>query len=117
MSGFTGLSGWYRPSRGVKYLTTKPVEWENGAKGSGHWVRVPEGYEFDVSIPRALWWLLSPRDARFHKAACLHDYCLHVLEFGRVSSAASFSDALKATGVGKWTRLAMVLSVIVWRWK
>ena len=128
MSAFTDLSSWYEPLSKIstgwraiferqRYITTKPISWENGSKGSGHWVHVPAGYVFDVSIPLPLWPILSPTDPRFHKAACLHDRCLEVLGWGRVSSAASFSDALKATGVGKWTRLSMVLGVIVWHWK
>lgn len=117
MSKFTDLKNWYLPLTGIDYITVKEVPWEVGRKGSNLWLIVPDGYTFNVSIPRCLWWLLSPQDPRFLAAACLHDYALHVETWDRVSAAAGFSDALKAMGVGRWTRLAMVLSVIAYRWR
>jgi hypothetical protein len=117
MSHFTGLSDWCEITPSGRYQTTKPVPWEIGVKGSELWVVVPVGYLFDVSIPRPLWSVLDPADPRFHKAACLHDYLLEVSEWSRVSAAGAFADALLASGVGKWTRLAMALSVIAWNWR
>lgn len=118
MSQFTNLEDWKIKSEvGNYYVTTKQVSWEIGKKGSGLWLRVSKGYKFDVSIPKVLQWLLSPHDERFLKAAALHDWALHVENWDRVSSAAAFSEALRAKNVGTLTRLTMVLSVIIWKWK
>lgn len=118
MSSYTELTNW-RIDLGHDnlFVTTEEVKWELGAKGSGLWLIAPKGYKFDVSIPRYLWWLLNPKDERFLKAACLHDYALDKLKWDRVTSAAAFSEALRATGVSRTTRLAMVLAVITWKWR
>lgn len=115
MSKFTDQTNWHQP-QGAGYITTAPLEWEVGRKGSGLWVRVPVGMCFDVSVPRPLRLVFNPHDPRYLKAAALHDYAL-ALGWDRVSAAALFNDALKAMGVGKMERLAMTVGVIVWRWK
>lgn len=117
MSAFTSLVDWCEPCGGKYFRTTKPVMWELGVKGSGLWVTVPVGYVFDVSIPRALWLILDPTDERFLKAACLHDYSLHVMGWDKVSAAALFSGALTASGVRRALRLIMVVCVIAWRFR
>jgi hypothetical protein len=39
-------------------------------------VDVPQGFVTDwASIPRRLWWLLSPTDKRYRRAALIHDVC------------------------------------------
>ena len=75
---------------------------------------VPAGYEFDVSIPRALSWAFDPTDPRYLKASALHDWALDQGWDG-VSSAASFSDALLAEKVGFARRWAMVFAVIAYK--
>lgn len=117
MSLFTELTDWCEPIGGIRYRTLKELCWEVGRKGSGLWVRVPPGYEFDVSIPKLLRWALNPHNPQYLKAGALHDYLLHVALWERVSSAAAFSDALSAEGVGRLKRLAMVLAVISWNWR
>ena len=37
---------------------------------------VPQGREFESSVPRWLWWAFSPDDPFFLKAACIHDTLL-----------------------------------------
>ena len=118
MSKFTELKNWCEElPQGAIYRTTEEVCWEIGAKGSGLNFDVPKGYIFDVSIPLLLRWILSPRDEKFLKAGCLHDYALHEKGWDRVSAGALFASALKAEGVNKYKRLAMVISVIVWKWR
>lgn len=111
MSAFTQAQEWAE-RRGEIYITTKPLAWEIGRKGSALWLRVPVGFAFDVSIPRCLRWIWSPHNPQYLKAAALHDYAL-IDGWDRVSAAAAFSEALMASGVGRFTRLAMVLGVIV----
>lgn len=103
-----------RSGRG--YITTDQIAWQIGAPKSGLWLVVPQGFRFDVSIPRWLHWILSPHDPRYLIAAALHDYAIHELGWGRVTAAAPFSEALKAENLGRLHRLAMVLAVIVHRW-
>lgn len=79
-------------------------------------VEVPEGFVFEVSIPWYLHWLLDPHDDRFLRAAAFHDYALHKLGWPRELAAAPFGLALREDEVGEWTRLAMVLAVIVRKW-
>jgi hypothetical protein len=99
MSSYTDLADWYEPAGGILFRVVRPVEWEIGRKGSGLWVIVPLNYVFDVSIPALLRWAFDPRDPRYLKAAAL------------------FSDALKADGVGFFRRLAMVLAVVVYKFR
>ncbi|MCJ8335050.1 MAG: DUF1353 domain-containing protein [Epibacterium sp.] len=77
---------------------------------------MPPGFAFDVSIPWWAGWVFDRHDPRYLKAAALHDYALHSLGWGRVGAAAPFSEALRAAGVGRWRRLAMVLAVTIYKW-
>ncbi len=117
MSLFTELLDWCVPIGGIRYRTTRELCWEVGCKDSGLWVRVPTDYAFDVSIPKLLRWALDPHNPKYLKAGALHDFLLHDRLWDRVSSAAAVSDALKAEGVGRGKRLAMVLAVISWKWR
>ena len=101
--------------RGRGYITTTQVTWEIGAKGSGLFLYLPAGFRFDVSVPRLLGWAFNRHDPRYLKAAALHDYALS-LGWGRVSAAAPFSEALRANGVSRSRRLAMVLAVTIHKW-
>ncbi|NSY36881.1 DUF1353 domain-containing protein [Leisingera sp. ANG59] len=105
---------WVR--RGRAYVTTEPVSWEIGRPGSGLKLRVPAGFRFDVSVPRWARWVFDPHDPRYLLAAALHDYAIHRLDWCRVSAAAPFSEALRAAGVSRVRRLAMVLAVIIHKW-
>jgi len=112
---YTAAHDWSeRQGRG--YITVKFVRWEIGAIGSGLWLNVPPGFSFDVSVPRALRWLFSPHNPQYLKAAALHDYALS-LGWDRVSAAAAFSEALRASGVPRLERLVMVLGVVVFKFK
>ncbi|MFV1527610.1 DUF1353 domain-containing protein [Phaeobacter sp. JH209A] len=109
-------SDWYI-RHGDGYLTTQQIAWEIGAAGSGLFLYVPADFPFNVSIP---WWALpvfSRHDPRYLRAAALHDYALHRLGWGRVSAAAPFSEALRADGVSRVRRLAMVLAVTIHKWR
>ncbi|QGH74591.1 tail assembly chaperone [Bacteriophage DSS3_VP1] len=117
MSHFTELKHWYWQGRNKQYITTKEVKWEIGVEGSSLWVTVPKGFNFDVSVPKALTWLVDPHNPKYFKAACLHDYALHELNWDRVSAAALFSEALRAEKLNSVLRLLMVYAVIGWNWK
>lgn len=63
---------------GIRYRLTAALIWRIGNQ-FGPVYRVPKGFEFEVSVPRLLRWIVSPHDHRFLKAAALHD---HMLETG-----------------------------------
>lgn len=100
---------------GIVYRLSRPLVWKIGhVEGPAY--TVPEGFEFDVSVPRPLRWLFDPHRGDFHKAAALHD---HMLQAGwsRVTAAAEFHNALKADGVSAWRRLTMLVAVIIWKFE
>lgn len=117
MSEFTDARGWCEHVAGIDYVTTKALDFEVGAKGSGLWLQVPGGFTFDVSSPWLLWWWINPHDPKYQKAAAPHDYALHVLKWDRVTAAALFSDALRSTGAGRWERFVLVVAVIWKNWR
>ncbi|MEM9795138.1 MAG: DUF1353 domain-containing protein [Pseudomonadota bacterium] len=116
MSAYTDLHDWYVALPGNRFRIVRPIKWEVGRKGSDLWVIVPIGTVFDVSVPVWLRWAFDPRDARYLKAAALHDWTLEEGWDG-VTAAGLFAEALKADGVGFARRLAMVLAVIVWTFR
>lgn len=75
-------------------------------------ITVPTGFKTDfASIPRFMWNILSPT-GKYGKAAVVHDYLY------RTPGAASkpiadaiFLEAMKALGVGFFTRYTMYLAV------
>ncbi|MFC6640807.1 MULTISPECIES: DUF1353 domain-containing protein [Sulfitobacter] len=93
-----------------------PLRVEFGRPGSGFFYQVPAGFAFDVSAPWWSRWWVDPHDRRLHRAAALHDHAL-AAGWQRVAAAALFSEALRADGVGRVKRLAMVLAVIVRRFR
>ncbi len=117
MSRYTRLSDWCVPVSGIDYDVTVPLPWELGAKGSGLWLIVPRGTRFNCSVPRLLRWAFDPRDPRYRKASCLHDWLLAAKGWGRVAAGAVFHDALVADGVPPLERLAMWLAVSLYRFR
>jgi hypothetical protein len=103
---------WYGP-QGKIYITTAELPW---SIGSIVCVTVPIGYVFDMSVPKPVRWLVDPDNPLYLKAACLHDYTLYK-GWDRILAAALFADALKQDGVGRFKRLVMTLSVIIWKFR
>ena len=100
------------------YVTTRRLDWWIGKKDSGWLLTVPEGREFESSVPRWLWWLFSPDDPYFLKAACIHDMLLE--EGYRVAFADSqwFEAALSEHAPGLRLRLAYsaMRARQFWKW-
>ena len=116
MSDFTEMNdNWCRNVGGMKYRTGVSLRWEVATVGSGLWVEVPIGFEFDLSVPRAFRWLVSPYDPKYLPAACLHDFIL-LDGWDRIRAAAEFDLALRAKGVGRAKRLLMFLGVSIYKW-
>lgn len=120
MSAFTEAANWRYPKRG-RYVVVVPLEWEVGKVGSGLWVRVPIGFFFDKTVP---WWLrwmgfiipaFNPHHEKHLKGAAMHDWTL-AQGWDRVSAAAAASEAWRASGVRRFERLVLVLSITTYKW-
>lgn len=99
-----------------RYETMERLSLVLDEKNTRLFFAVPKGFEFDVSVPRLLRWIFDPDDPRFLRAAAFHDYAL-MQGLPRDIAAIPFSHELRAAGVGRLKRLAMVIAVITWRWK
>jgi hypothetical protein len=96
---------------------------------SGRFV-VPAGFDTDLaSIPRALWWLISP-GGRHGKAAVLHDYLYRVrprvsytgegfeavMDLARGQADRVFREAMREDGVGLLRAWVMWAAVRLFGW-
>lgn len=95
------------------YRMRDDMAFEIGRLGSGMVYVVPNGFRFDVSIPRAARWLFNPHDYRYLKAAALHDHML-AEEWDAQTAAATFYRALRASRVPAWRAVVMYLAVAAW---
>ena len=100
---------------GDRYRLEDMLPAEIGRPGSGLALAVPAGFEFDLSVPPGLAWLVDPHDPAHLPAAALHDYAL-ARGWDRVTAAALFHAALRAAGVPRWRRLVMFLAVALYRY-
>lgn len=116
MSAFTDLpNGWAARINGIRYVTMQTVEWDIGHIGSGMTILIPAGFEFDMSIPRIMRWLINPHARNSLPAACVHDWLLYC-QWDRPRAAAEFNLALKAYGIGPIKRALMFLAVAFYKW-
>lgn len=79
-----------------RWRNTRPVRWEVGRKGSGDWITIPAGREFESSVPSFFQWFLHPDDPRFLLAALVHDVMLESGRYGRPQAAAEWYDGARA---------------------
>ena len=98
--------------RRFRVLTS--VEWEVGRKGSGDWVTIPAGREFESSVPWWARWFLRRDDPRFLLAAAVHDYMLESGRYGRAQAAAEWYDAAKAGKAPLWKARLCFVGVAIW---
>jgi hypothetical protein len=69
-------TSWVKKGGARGYVTKRAFSWSIGKKDSGWVLVVPEGREFESSVPRLLRWLFSPDDPYFLKSAVIHDVLL-----------------------------------------
>jgi len=105
-----------------RWETIAPLWFEIGGKGSGAMICVPSGFETDLAtIPPPARLLFSPADARYARAAVIHDYLLSLPDFSPLTAAVAFRDALRAAQVPEWRVVMMVTPVAIWtcihRWR
>ncbi len=67
---------WCKKGGSRGYVTTRPLNWWIGKRNSGWLLTVPEGREFESSVPKSLHRFFPPDDPHFLKAACIHDYLI-----------------------------------------
>jgi hypothetical protein len=67
---------WCKPGEKRDYVVVRDLHWFIGKKQSGWTLTVPEGREFESSVPRWLSWLFSPDDPYYLKSAAIHDMLL-----------------------------------------
>lgn len=114
MSAYT-ISLAASPRSNGEWTLIAPLTWELGFLGSGLRVEVPAGFRSDLaSIPVWARSIFDRGDSRYAKAAILHDYMLKK-GFDRLTAAAEFHSALRASRVKKWKRLTMFLVVALWQ--
>lgn len=106
------MPGWCHQGGSRGWVTARPLEWSLGKKGSPYILEIPEGREFESSVPRWLWWAMSPNDPRFLLSALVHD---HLLEEGYrpFFAAAEWYDAARFSKVGKWNAFARSVLVLI----
>lgn len=71
-----------------KYRTNRVMKVELDFPGSGRWLKVREGYEFDLSVPWWLLWAQSRHDRVLLRMALFHDFLLEDPRFDRAVAAA-----------------------------
>lgn len=59
-----------------KYKLGSNLVWEIGLLGSGWELTVPKDFEFDISVPKWLQWLISPHHRAWFLGSAIHDYLL-----------------------------------------
>lgn len=92
----TQFDGWIN-KRGIKYIPGQVIKWDVGKKGSGFTIEIPANFEFDISVPRLLWWIRGPHYRPWLLASLIHDYLL-LMGFD------------KAFAAGEWRRAAYAVN-------
>jgi hypothetical protein len=116
MSNFTEPLVVTPTATGTKWMTQRDLSFEIGLKGSGLIVKVPSGTKTDfATMPRVLWTIMPPHDARFAAAFVLHDHLCRWVGFSRVVADAILYDALRVLGASLFRAWAVYAAVSAWR--
>jgi len=97
-----------------RWRLVKDLEWEVGRKGSGDWIAIPSGFEFESSVPWWARWWIARDDPRFLLAAAVHDYFLEIGRLGPVQAAAEWYDGARAGGAPSFRSRAAFVAVAFW---
>jgi hypothetical protein len=102
-AGMKGDSRQWRLATKFRYVGSKIID-------------VPVGFITDgASVPRVFWSLFSPTGS-YLKAAVIHDYLYVNQLFSRETTDLIFLEAMKESGVGFFTRLAVYRAVKFGGW-
>lgn len=116
MSQFSSPDQWSEPIGGIRYRTTRPIDWGIGTPQSKLRMQIPVGRPFDVSVPKGLRWLIDPHAPQYRLAGVIHDELLHVHNWTRMRAGGEFHDALRAGGTHHALAVAMWLVVSIFRY-
>jgi len=102
--------------RGVerRWRSTISITWEAGRKGSGDFITIEKGREFENSVPFLFWWFIPRDDPKFLFAALIHDYMLESGKYGRTQAAAEWFDACLKVKVSKLKAKIAFVGVAAW---
>lgn len=102
--------------RGVsrRWQTTQDVVWEVGRKGSGDFVVVPAGFEFENSVPLLFRWFIQQDDPKFLFPALIHDYMLESGIYGAAQAAAEWFDACRKAKAPMWKAKPAFVAIAAW---
>lgn len=107
---------WSESVGGIKYVTTRDIDWGLGTPLSKTRLKIPAGRVFDVSVPPGLRWLIDPHNPTYRIAGLIHDELLHVHSWTRMRAGGEFHDALRAGGTSPALAIAMWLVVSVFKY-
>lgn len=94
----------------------KQFEYHVGGYPSDEIITVPVGTTTDfASIPRLLWWLLSPVD-KHGKAAVVHDFNYQTQTYTRKTADDIFREGLVVLEVKMWKVFCMYWAVRLFGW-
>jgi hypothetical protein len=76
----------------------------------------PKGFVFQVSVPRALEWLVNPHDPEWLWVARRHDTRLHLHKWPAAKAACAMRQDMrdKLTGNRRWLIEPTFLAVLIW---
>jgi hypothetical protein len=97
-----------------RWRSSAPVDWEIGRQGSGRWITIPAGRQFESSVPWWAWFFISRDDPRFLLAALVHDHMLEAGLYGRPQAAAEWYDGALAGGAPRWKAKLAYVAVAAW---
>ena len=99
MSAFTTFNNFRKvPNTRSDYRLGADVPWEIGAKGSGWFLYLAQSFQFNISVPRLLEWVLSPHNQKILLAAAVHDELLN-RGHDKAFASSEFRRACIARGV------------------
>ncbi len=102
-AGMQGSSRLWRLVKPLKYIGSKIIE-------------VPIGFVTDgASVPKIFWSIFDPTGP-YLKAAVIHDYLYNTKMFSRKMCDDLFLEAMKASGVGFFTRQTIYRAVRLGGW-
>jgi len=112
MSEFTKFEAFSLVDKALYRLDADMI-WAIGKKGS-HWeLVVKEGTEFDISVPAAFRWFVSPHNRTVLPAAAIHDELLR-RGFDSAFASAEFRRATRARGYPSWRAWLLFSSTLLW---
>ena len=111
-------NSWCKEGGSRDYITTRPLHWKIGKKDSAWVFIVPEGKEFESSVPSVLRWVFDPHDPYFLKSAAIHDTLLEEGYRHAFADSQWFEAALSLHADSKrtWFAYSAMRARRFWKW-